>query len=162
MLAVSACAFATNANALDWSLYSTLSERAEVSDNEFLSPKPIGPTLGSFSTVTGNALARTPTSRFELNGDVTYTKYLGSGTQGLPQTESTNTGISARFENLHKLSTDRDYVEGSWRRQNTALALLNQTGLATPVNGDVDVSTIRGGIERSLSAIDLITVSARA
>lgn len=162
MLVVCACAVATDAHALDWSLYSTLTERAEVSDNEFLSPKPFGPSLGSFSTVTGNALARTPTSRFELNGDVTYTKYLGPGTQALQQTEAINTGISARFENLHKLNTDRDYVEGSWRRQNTALALLNQTGLTTTVNGDVDVSTIRGGIERSLSALDLITVSARA
>jgi hypothetical protein len=162
-IAVCVCAFASEAHALDWSLNSTLSERTELSDNAFLlSPKPIGATLGTFSTITGDATARTPTSRFSLDGDITYTKYLGPGAEAAQSTEAINEGITARFENLHKSNTDKDYIEGSWRRQNLALALLNQTGLPVNVTGDVDTFTARGGFERSLSAVDLVTLSARA
>jgi hypothetical protein len=161
-IAVCVCAFASEAHALDWLVNSTLSERAEISDNAFMSPKPFGPSLASFSTVTGDATALTPTTRFSLTGDLTYTKYLGPGAEATPLTEATNEGVTARFENLHKDNSDRDYVEGSWRRQNLALALLNQTGLPVPVTGDVDTFTVRGGFERSLSATDFVTLSARA
>jgi hypothetical protein len=161
-IAVCVCAFASEAHALDWSLNSTLSERTELSDNAFLSPKPIGATLGTFSTITGDATARTPTSRFSLDGDITYTKYLLPGAEATQSTEAISEGIAARFENLHKSNTDKDYIEGSWRRQNLALALLNQTGLPVNVTGDVDIFTARGGFERSLSAVDLVTLSARA
>ena len=156
------CISSTRALAVDWSLNSSLSESVELNTNQFLSSPSAGGTLGSYSTLTANADARTPTSRFIFDGDISYQKYWGPGTEGIPQTEFRQDGVKARYETTGKDPTDLNYAEMSWRESSTALAILNDLGVATNAQGFIDTSTIRGGLERNLTSLDFATLSARS
>jgi hypothetical protein len=152
----------TQALAVDWSVDSTLSETVELNSNQFLRSMLAGGTLGSYSTITANAQARTPTSRLFLDGDISYQKYWGPGTEGIPQTEFRQDGIHARYEMTGKDPTDLTYGEVGFREASTALAILSSLGVATNAQGFLDTSTIRGGIERNISPIDFATLSLRS
>ena len=69
--------------AWDWSLDSTMSELVELNDNQFMRTMLAGGTLGSYTTVTANALARTETSRLTVDANVGYRKYWGPGPRAL-------------------------------------------------------------------------------
>ena len=71
--------------AWDWSLYSTLSETVELNNNQFMNTAPTGGTLGSYTTLSANAVGLTSTSRLTLDGDIGYQKYWGPGTEGINQ-----------------------------------------------------------------------------
>ena len=158
VIAVSMClgVAPSAAYALDWSLQTTQSESVEVNDNTFLKTSPAG-TIGSYSTLTANAQARTPTSKFDFDGDGSYSKYWGPGTEGLAS-EFLNYGFRAHYEQFGKNNSDREFVEGAWRQQSTALALLNDIGVATQVGGFLDTVRAAGGIDRSLSARDSLSL----
>jgi hypothetical protein len=164
ILAVSLCLSITSTRALavDWSLNSSLSETVELNTNQFLRSMLAGGTLGSYSTITANAEARMPTSRFSFDGDITYQKYWGPGTEGLPLTEFRQDGVKARYETTGKDPTDLNYAEVIWRESSTALAILSNLGIATTAQGFIDTSTIRGGIERNFTPLDFVTLSARS
>jgi hypothetical protein len=146
------------ANAVDWSIQTTQSETVELNDNQFLRISPAR-SLGSYSTLTANAEARTSDSKFDLDSDGTYNKYWGPGVDGLPS-ETMNYGFKAHYELDGKNNFDREFVESSWRQQSTALALLNDLGIAAPVNGFLDTLTASGGIDRSVSAQDNLSLFA--
>jgi hypothetical protein len=146
--------------AVDWSIKSSISESVELNDNQFMRTSPAA-SLGSYSTITANAEARTPTSKLDLNSDATYTKYWGPGTDGLPLTEFINYGFKGRYEAIEKNTPDKEFVEATWRQQSTSLALLNELGVSAPVTGALDALTVSGGIDRSLSALDTLNLFAR-
>ena len=146
------------AYALDWSIDTTQSETVELNSNQFLRTSPSA-SLGSYSTLTANAEARTETSKFDLSGDGNYNKYWGPGVDGLPS-ESLSYGFKAHYELDGKNNFDREFVESSWRQQSTALALLNDLGIATSANGFLDTLTTSGGIDRSVSARDNLSLFA--
>jgi hypothetical protein len=148
--------------AVDWSVDSTISETVELNDNEFLRTMLAGGTLGSYTTIATNVQARTPTSRFIFDGDISYQKYWGPGTEGVPQTESRQDGVKARYEMTGKDPTDLTYAEAIWREQSTAFAILGNLGFVTNAQGFLDTSTIRGGLERNLTPLDFATLSARS
>jgi hypothetical protein len=164
ILVVSLCLSisSTRALAVDWSVNSSLSETVELNSNQFLRSMLAGGTLGSYSTVTANAQARTPTSRFTFDGDITYQKYWGPGTEGLPQTEFRQDGVKARYETTGKDPSDLTYGEVAFREQSLALAILSNLGVATTAQGFIDTSTIRGGMERNLTTLDFLTISGRS
>src|SRR5712675_792780 len=118
ILAVSLCfgVSSTPAFALDWSVNSSLSETVELNSNPFL--RSAGGTLGSYSTITANAEARTPNSRFIFDGDINYQKYWGPGIE-IPQqpTEFRQDGVKARYETWGKDRTDLSYAEVALREQ---------------------------------------------
>ena len=66
---------------MDWSVNASINETTELNNNQFLRSVLAAPTLGSYTTITANAVARTPTSRFNLDTDFTYTKYWGPGAE---------------------------------------------------------------------------------
>jgi hypothetical protein len=146
------------AYAVDWSIQTTQSESVELNDNEFLKTSPAG-SLGSYSTLTANAEARTSDSKLDLSSDGTYNKYWGPGVDGLPS-ETLNYGFKAHYELDGQNGFDREFVESSWRQTSTALALLNDLGIATPVSGFLDTLTASGGIDHSLSARDNLSLFA--
>jgi hypothetical protein len=153
-IAVSVCfgLVPSAAYALDWSIDTTQSETVELNSNQFLRTSPAG-SLGSYSTLTANAEARTETSKFDLSGDGNYNKYWGPGVEGLPS-EFLNYGFKAHYEQDGKNNFDREFVESSWRQQSTALALLSDLGIATQAHGFLDTLTASGGIDRSVTARD--------
>jgi hypothetical protein len=144
--------------AVDWSIISSLSESVELNDNQFLRTPPAG-SVGSYSTITANAQALTPTSKLDFDSDATYRKYWGPGVES--QSEFLNYGFKGRYEALEKNTSDREFIEASWRQQSTSLALLNELGISTPVTGDLDTLTVSGGIDRTLSALDTVNLFAR-
>lgn len=159
-IAVSMCVGMTSSGAFafDWSLRTTQSETVELNSNQFLRSIP-APSLGSYSTITANAQARTPTSTFDFDADGTYRKYWGPGVEGIPS-ESLNYGFRARYESTGKIRSDREYIETAWRQQSTSLALLGQLGVFVPVSGFIDTLTASGGIDRSITARDNVSLFA--
>jgi len=159
-IAVSVCCFmsASDAFAFDWSVKTTESETVELNSNQILRDSPAG-SVGSYSTLTANAEARTPTGTFDFDGDGTYRKYWGPGIAGTAS-EFLSYGFKARYEQREKNKFDKEYVEASWRQQSTALALLNDLGVTSGLNGFLDRMTISGGIDRSLSAVDTLSLFA--
>jgi hypothetical protein len=158
-IAVSVCfgIVPSAASAFDWSLRTTQSETVELNSNQFLRTSPAG-SLGSYSTITANAEALTPTSRFEFDTDGSYTKYWGAGANGVP--ESLSYGFKGRYEVFGKNRSDKEYVEAAWRQQSTSLALLNELGVVSNVGGFLDRLTYSGGMDRSLTALDTVSLFA--
>jgi len=144
--------------ALDWSLRSTQSETVELNDNQFLRTSPAG-SVGSYSTITTNAEALTPTSKFDFDADGTYKKYWGPGADDTAS-EYLNYGFKGHYEETGKDKFNREFVEASWRQQSTALALLNDLGVVTNASGFLDRLTATGGIDRSLTALDSLSLLA--
>jgi len=144
--------------AFDWSIKASESETVELNSNQFLRPSPAG-SVGSYTTLNADAQARTPTSLFNFTGDGTYKKYWGPGAAGTAS-EFLNYGFKARYELKEKNRFDREYVETSWRQQSTALAILNDLGVSTPTSGFIDRLTATGGIDRSITAIDTVSLFA--
>jgi hypothetical protein len=159
-IAVSLClsVISSGANALDWSLNSTLTETVEANDNPFMRAVA-GGALSSYSTIIANAVARMPDSKFAFDGSVNYQKYWGPGVDGAP---SENLGGSAHllYEKREKLDGDREYVEAGWHRQSSAFALLGQLAVVTNTRGFIDTSNFGGGIDRALTARDTLSLSA--
>jgi hypothetical protein len=158
-IAVSLClsVISSGAQALDWSLSSTLTETVEANDNPFLRAVA-GGTLSSYSTIIANATARMPDAKFAFDGSINYQKYWGPGIEGSP---SENLGGSAHFlyEVKGKTDGDREYVEAGWHRSTSAFALLGQLGVLTNARGFLDTSNVGGGIDRSLSARDSLSLA---
>lgn len=144
--------------AFDWSIKASESETVELNSNQFLRPSPSG-SVGSYTTLNADAEARTPTSKFNFVGDGTYKKYWGPGAAGTAS-EFLNYGFRARYELREKNRFDREYVEASWRQQSTALALLNDLGVSVPTSGFINRLTATGGIDRSVTAIDTVSLFA--
>src|SRR5580704_11201392 len=156
------CLVPPAARAVDWSLRSTASETVELNNNLFLSPAPIGGTLGSYSTISANAEARTPTSKFDFDSYVNYNKYFGPGASTLPDTENLGYGFRGHYETYGKNNSDRSYLDAGFTSQSAAFALLGQLGVLTNVVGSLNTLNFGGGIDRSLSALDTVSLSARS
>lgn len=144
--------------AFDWSIKASETETVEVNSNQFLRSSPAG-SVGSYTTLNADAEARTPTSKFNFTGDGTYRKYWGPGAAGTAS-EFLNYGFGARYEVREKTNFDREYVEANWRQQSTALAILNDLGVSTPASGFIDRLTATGGTDRSITAIDTVSLFA--
>lgn len=144
--------------AFDWSINASESETVELNSNQFLRTNPAG-SVGSYTTLRANAEARTPTTTFNLDGDGSYRKYWGPGVAGSP-TEFLDYGFKARYEIKEKTRLDREFVETSWRQQSTALAILNDLGIATRASGFLDRLTATGGLDRSLTTLDTVSLFA--
>ncbi|QND70440.1 hypothetical protein [Tardiphaga robiniae] len=164
VLAVSACAFVgvSGAWAADWSLRSTQSETVEFNNNQFLNPTPPGGVVSSYSSITGNAQARTASSKFDFDSYVNYRKYGGPGAEGVSQTESLAYGFTGLYETYGKNSSDRNFIGASYSSQSSAFALLNELALLTNVQGALNQVSVRGGFDRAISARDTVSVSAQS
>jgi hypothetical protein len=145
---------------VDWALNSTLSETVAASDNPFLRAVAAG-TLSSYSTIIANAVARMPTSKFIFDGSVSYQKYWGPGIEGSPS-ENLSGSAHLRYETTGKNSSDREYLEAGWHRQSTAFALLGQLAIVTNTRGFLDMTNVGGGIDRSITALDSVSLSAHS
>ena len=156
------CLLPSAARAVDWSIRSTASETVEFNNNMFLSPSPPGGTLASYSTISANAEARTPTSKFDFDSYVNYNKYWGPGASTLPETEHLAYGFQGHYETYGKNSSDRNYLDAGFTSSNAAFALLSQLGLITNVVGSINTLNFAGGLDRSLSALDTVSLSARS
>jgi hypothetical protein len=136
------CLVPSAAWAVDWSLRSTESETVALDSNMFLSPNPIGGTLGSYSTISANAEARTPTSKFDFDSYVNYNKYFGPGASTLPDTENLAYGFKGHYETYGKNNSDRTYLDAGYNSSSAAFALLNQLGVLTNVVGAHSIQSL--------------------
>jgi hypothetical protein len=155
------CLMPPAARAVDWSLRSTATETVELNDNLFLGTSPLAG-YGSYSTISANAEARTPTSKFDFDSYVNYNKYWGPAASTLPETENLSYGFKGHYETYGKNSSDRNYIDAGFTSGSAAFALLNQLGVITNVVGSLNTLNFGGGIDRSLSALDNVSLSARS
>ena len=150
---VGLCVSAFGAPAADWTIKSRLNENFEASNNYFLTPNPIGGTYVSTSFLTVDAIARTPTTRFQLNSDMTFRAYGGPGAQNQPDAldGGGRIGLEKRTDPLTTYN-----LAASWHEQDATTAQLNSFG-AVIVGGTIRTSTIEGGVTRDLTSRDTIT-----
>ncbi len=160
ILAVCLSLVPSGAYAVDWSLNSTLSQSVELNDNPFLRALAAG-TFSSYSTIAANATARMPTSKFTFDGSVSYQKYWGAGVDGFPS-ENLQGGANLHYETYGKNNSDRQYLDAGWHRSSTAFALLGQLAIVTNTRGFLDTTTVGGGIDRSITALDTVGLSAHS
>lgn len=160
-IAVSACIgmASTAAFAADWSLRTSQIETIDASDNLFLRTTPAA-AVGSYSTLTANAEALMPTSRFNIDVDGNYRKFWGPGAEGVP--ESLGWGTHARYEHNEKQRGDREYLDMNFRQSSAAFALLNEFGVITNTKGFLNRLSLTGGIDRSITALDTLSFMASA
>src|SRR5258708_13822736 len=142
------CLMPPAARAVDWFSRSTASRTGEVNDNLFLKTPPVG-TVGSYSTISANAEARTPTSKFDFDSYVNYNKYWGPGASILPETENLSYGFKGHYETFGKNSSDRNYLDAGFSQSSAAFALLGQLGVTTNVVGAIDTLNFSGGLDRT-------------
>lgn len=147
--------------AADWSATTSLSETFEVNDNFFLATNPKGSLYGSTSALFVDLSARTPTSRYTLNGDMAYIHYMGPGAADTPLTTLTQSGVSLTAEYSGHQPGDKLAVMTSWRRQDIATAQINDIGVAT-AQGEISTILVGSNFTKQLSAVDSLTVGATA
>jgi hypothetical protein len=157
MVATSTClvALACPSFAADWSADTSLSQSVEASDNRQLATSPLGGTITSLSTLSLNVTARTPTSRFDFNGDVNYTAYAGPGAANINNALGNN--LSLRYEEKRKLFDY--YIVGAWNRSDASTVQLQQFGFST-LSGEVNTYSLTGGSRFDLTARDTLIFSA--
>ncbi len=155
------CLMPPAAWAVDWSIRSTASETVELNDNMFLKTPPLA-TVGSYSTISANAEALTPTSKFDFDSYVNYNKYWGPGASTLSETENLAYSFKGHYETFGKNSSDRNYLDAGFNQSSAAFALLGQLGVITKVVGAIDTLNFSGGLDRSLSALDTVSLSDNA
>jgi hypothetical protein len=131
------------------------------SDNYFLSPHPSGWTLNAFASGGIDVLAQLPTWRFTGSADFNYRRFFGPGASQFSQSDALDYGATLGLEHLGKLPKDREYLSVSTREQNAALAELEQTGLPT-TQGNVITTSVIAGLDRQLTALDVLQLSAGA
>src|SRR5258708_26164742 len=155
------CLMPPAAWAVDWSIRSTASETVELNDNMFLKTPPLA-TVRSYSTISANAETLTPTSNFDFDSYVNYNKYWGPGASTLSETENLAYSFKGHYETFGKNSSDRNYLDAGFNQSSAAFALLGQLGVITKVVGAIDTLNFSGGLDRSLSALDTVSLSARS
>jgi len=145
----------------DWSIRSTQSETVEANNNLLMTPVP-ATGYGSYSTLTTNAEDLTPTSKLDLDGTANYRKYTGPAFDTPEaETESLSYNFKGHYELTDKDSKfDREFVEASWSQTSSAFALLDDLGVVTQTRGFLDRATYSGGIDRSLSPLDNLSLFA--
>src|SRR5260370_27081201 len=101
-------------------------------------------------------------SKFHYDSYVNYNKYWGPGASILPETENLSYGFKGHYETFGKNSSDRNYLDAGFSQSSAAFALLGQLGVTTNVVGAIDTLNFSGGLDRSLSALDTVNLSARS
>lgn len=155
------CSVASLSIAADWSAKTSLSETVEASDNFFLNTAPKGNLYSSVSALFFEAAARTPTSRYFINGDFAYIHYTGPGAADTPLTNITQNGVSLNAEYFGHTPGDKLNLTTSWRRQDITAAQLNDIGVATTAG---EMSTILGSASytKQVDAINSLVFGATA
>jgi hypothetical protein len=143
--------FTPGAHAVDWTVRSTLTETVEASDNRRLVVNPKGPSYSSFSSLLFDALARTPTSRFNLTGNLSYSAYAGPGETDT--VNALNNNVTARYEHSTKLSNY--FVTASRSESETSQIQLEETGVST-LNGSTISTIFSGGFRYDLTRRDTL------
>jgi hypothetical protein len=156
MVATSTClvALACPSFAADWSADTSLSQSVEFSDNRQLASSTLGGTITSISSLLLNVTARTPTSRFDFNGNVNYTAYAGPGAAN--QENVLGNSLRARYE--QKFKRFDYYFSGSWTRTDASTVQLEEFGFVT-LSGEINTYTINAGSRIDLTARDTLTLS---
>jgi hypothetical protein len=144
--------------AADVSINGNVSQQVEASDNYFLLNSPSGYTVRPLSAVKLDVLAATPDTRYLLDSNYSYYKYLGPGAQDTPL--SWGTPASEKFSIDHTDKLDKYNFAASWTRSDLAATILTQTG-TTSGRGTLDTFNYTGGVTRALTRLDSISWSAQ-
>src|SRR5208337_4336211 len=152
LLCVVLAATARTALAADWSVKSSLSETLEANSNLYLIEAPKGVTFNSLSAFFLTLDARTKTSRFSINGDVSYYQYFGPGAADLPLQDFTQNGLSFQFEQTGNTAGDKLAVSASWRRQDIAASQFNDIAAVT-ARGESNTYSTSASLSRQLTTL---------
>jgi hypothetical protein len=145
--------FVSGARAVDWNVKSTMSQSLEANDNRAVSAVSKGDSYLSVSTLLFNANALTPTSSFNLNGNLAYRAFAGPGESGNEPT--LDKGVRGRFEKFEKLTSYN--ASASYSETETAAIQLAETGTAT-LGGSTAITTVGGGLRHQLTPRDTVSL----
>jgi len=150
---------ASGAYAADVSVWGSLGQILEASDNYFLQNTPLGTTFKSLSTVNLNVLARTPGWRYLLSSNVSYYNYFGDGADATNPTSGTP--INETFRVDHATDFARYFAAATYTRADVAATQLRESGITTE-KGTINSFRAVGGGTHDLNRIDSLSWSVQA
>ena len=150
---------ASGAYAADVSVWGSLGQILEASDNYFLQNTPLGTTFKSLSTVNLNVLARTPGWRYLLSSNVSYYNYFGDGADAANPTSGTP--INETFRVDHATDFARYFAAATYTRADVAATQLRESGITTE-KGTINSFRAVGGGTHDLNRIDSLSWSVQA
>jgi hypothetical protein len=153
------CLETSLACASDLTIKSSLSESIEANDNYFLIPEPKGITYAPLNAISLDVLGRTPTTRYDAHGDISFYHYMGPGAADTATPTVKQDSVSVNLEHDINPAGDKFSVTASSRQQDVATAQLNDLGVVT-ASGEVMTSAIGGSWTRQLTRTDTLAFSA--
>jgi hypothetical protein len=119
----------------------------------------LGYTIRSLSAINLDFMARTPTTRYLLDTNYSYYKYIGPGAADQPLTSGTP--ANATFSIDHTTELAKYNIAASWARADATQTQLTQSGTAT-AHGSINTYDVKGGVTRDLGRNDSISWTADA
>lgn len=153
---VCAVVCATQAQAIDLQVRSTLGQTLEINDNRNMNVNPIGVTYAPVSSLLLDVVARTPTMRFEASGNVDYQAFFGPGAV------NTNNALDrAARTKLTKTTRLTTYdIGASYSFRDAGTVQLQDIGIRT-VSGSIETYVLEGGFRHQFGPRDTLLFSTR-
>lgn len=148
---------AASAHAADVTLKSRFAQTLSIDSNYQLQPHPPGETYAPVSTLSFDAVARTPTMKFMATVDLSYRTYFGPGVENLLPGLDRGFRVSAEknaHDTTYKLTAARFYRQ-------TASLQLAETGVNT-IGGETINTFVDALITHQLSPWDQLSWVTRA
>jgi hypothetical protein len=137
---------------MDLRIITTANESFEFNDNRAMRPVSAGNSYNSVSSLIFDAEGRSPTTRFNINSNLSYRTFAGPGEENSKNV--LEKGISGRFQQTEKLTTYN--VQASWREFDSATVQLEEIGVAT-LSGTTVSTSVGGGLTHRLNPRDSIS-----
>jgi hypothetical protein len=147
-------AFASGALAAEFSVKGSVSQSGNINTNTTLASSSSGLTEQTTSAINLDFLAATPTTRYDLATNLSYSRYYGAGNQN---SLSYQTPMGAVLNIDHTANaTTKFNSSGSWQRSDSQSTTLQQTGTASG-SGSIDTYNFGGGFNRQLGLTDTVS-----
>jgi hypothetical protein len=144
------------AGAADWSLKALISETATYNDNRGLVPISPGGTYGLRTALSLNAMAKTPTCQFSLNGHLDHPYHFGPGAEGLTDRLhfSTSESLKKQVSELTAFT-----LSASQSSQSTSTTELTDSGEVN-LNGTRHTRSFQAGVSHAINRRNSVSLSA--
>jgi hypothetical protein len=152
-------AFASGAFAAEFSVKGSASQSGNINTNTTLASSSSGLTEQTVSAINLDFLAATPTTRYDLATNISYSKYYGAGDQN-SLSYSTPMGAVLNIDHTANATTKFNF-NGSWQRTDSQTTTLQQSGTSSG-SGSIDSFNFGGGLTKQLGLTDTVSWAAHA
>ena len=152
-------ALASGVFAAEFSVKGSVSQSGNINTNSTLANSSSGLTEQTVSAINLDFLAATPTTRYDLATNLSYSRYYGSGNQN-SSSYSTPMGAVLNIDHTANATTKFN-VNGSWQRTDSQSTTLQQSGTSSG-SGSIDSFIFGSGLTKQLGSADTLSWAVHA